>query len=484
MDNLSSYSSNEESCRNFLSDAESTNKEKIKQTFYNNLKFSTSDIESFNKTFSGKKSFQMVGNGFSKNVNPGNMSLPFPKTTDSYTFDRNVFHQNGGASNEILGEPSILRGKNHLPNFFQNKSIFTCHKIDNTKFNSINCLNKDYGEQCHGNISYNFNECNKNDLNEGYKNHLANKKYNINCGRLPTIEEIKLALQNPSNGINFSFYELSSKFEECNEVNVQNMVSECFKHKICQEIIQILKCFLDGQCEIYDQTMEYLVLDTFGIDSTEFKTYAKTTFSNILEWGIKNKYFLRLENMKILLKNEEEIFENESLKKKNLNNFIDENTSEIYETVSDTFRSSNMYLIDEEFKGMTIILYVLCFCPPITNISFDELGRNIYQFCNESFDETFCKKYFNNSCIEDVFEKNFKDIFQVKRNDGKNYFVINKNGDELFKMFINNAKRYANLVGKTANISTATSVYNEQKFFINASGIWIPSNFKFENLFF
>uniref|UniRef100_A0A0K0DWT0 MI domain-containing protein n=1 Tax=Strongyloides stercoralis TaxID=6248 RepID=A0A0K0DWT0_STRER len=272
-----------------------------------NYKSGLDDVENFEKRFSINKNFSMSEKASSIHDNYEHSVSNLSQYGDPYFYSENVIKQNQNEFFKISGESSLSRSKDHLESFPVNRNISNRFKDNNSKNNIFGHSNEDDFDK----INFDFNKFNVNEDEEKNlkiedNDYLANKTYGINSGQLPTIEEIKFTLENLKNGIHFTFYELCTKLEECNDADEQSVVSECLKHMLCQDIIKIVKYFLDGQLEIDETVMKYLVFDTLGIDSTNFEISTGFSFFHIIEWGSSNDYFLKLDDFKIRLKSKKE----------------------------------------------------------------------------------------------------------------------------------------------------------------------------------
>uniref|UniRef100_A0A0N5BVQ6 Serine/threonine protein kinase n=1 Tax=Strongyloides papillosus TaxID=174720 RepID=A0A0N5BVQ6_STREA len=449
MDKPTLLSAEKSDCQSCIATAESEQRGSTKITPNNQLNISEEDIEKFKSSLRLEGNLRTYNNDSTKQKSPDVSTSIVSKEEESKNAP---FLKNNDGSKITVIDSSSRNNYNH----------------------SSNKPNAPFG-------GFNNNIKNENNLSLVFNDHSAKNKYDINTMKLPTIEEIKYAVQNPKCDIKFSFYELFKKLNENHENDVRSVINECIKHVLCQDITKIIMYFLDGQLETDRTVMEYLTLDTYGIDTTEFENVAGFSFNNVIEWGIGNDYFTKLDNYKIMLKKKSNNFEKDIFCEENLNIHNKKNEKEGRE--SDISTLANDSLLINEIKGKMILLYVLYMGPPEKIYPIPQFDNNIFYFCDEPLDENFCKKYFNCDCFEDVCSKYFDNAIEVKKENGTIFFVLNKKENELWEMFCVNVEKYAAITGKEVDITSISQIPKETNITKNIFGIWIPKDIKFSDLF-
>uniref|UniRef100_A0A0K0F796 Serine/threonine protein kinase n=1 Tax=Strongyloides venezuelensis TaxID=75913 RepID=A0A0K0F796_STRVS len=455
-------------CQSCIATAKSEQRGNTKTLSNNQLSISEDDIEKFKSFRRSKRNIRTYINNFTKQISPGVSTSIISKEEETYRFkEKNLQNVN-------------------IPSFEESKNASFLKNNDGSKTTVIDSLSRNNYDQSSSKPNALFGGFNNNIQNENksslvFDNHLAKNKYNINTMKLLTIEEIKYAVQNPKCDIRFSFYELFKKYNEHNENDVRSVINECIKHVLCQDITKIILYFLDGQLETDKTIMEYLVLDTYGIDTTEFENVAGFSFNDLIEWGIGNEYFTKLDSFKIMLKKKSNNFEKDIFCKENLN--IDNKKNQEGGRESNIYTSTNDSSLINEIKGKMIMLYVFYMGPPEKIYPIHQFKNNVLHFCDESFEKNFCKKYFNSDCFEDVCKKYLDNIIEVKKENGTIFFAPNKKENELWEMFRSNVEKYAAITGKEVDIMSINQIPKETNIAKNLFGIWIPKDIKFSDLF-
>uniref|UniRef100_A0A0N4ZPM2 HTH OST-type domain-containing protein n=1 Tax=Parastrongyloides trichosuri TaxID=131310 RepID=A0A0N4ZPM2_PARTI len=125
--------------------------------------------------------------------------------------------------------------------------------------------------------------------------YIFNQKYNIHFGNknFVSIEELTMyAKKKFTNMSEISFYQLKNLLDEHGENHEYNeIVIICLKIKLCQTFVDIAKTFIENNTKIDRTELEYLIMDTFGIEKDTFVNATGVSFDDVLNFGLEYDYF-------------------------------------------------------------------------------------------------------------------------------------------------------------------------------------------------
>uniref|UniRef100_A0A0N4ZMM1 Rad60-SLD domain-containing protein n=1 Tax=Parastrongyloides trichosuri TaxID=131310 RepID=A0A0N4ZMM1_PARTI len=132
-------------------------------------------------------------------------------------------------------------------------------------------------------------------MNSKNRSYLSSKKYKIQFGNknLPSIGELSVYVENKFTSMSkYSFYQLRTLLKE-HEKNQEykKIILICLNIKLCQTIVDVIRINMDIKETIRKSDLEFLIMDTFGIEKREFIDAAGVSLDDAINFGVKHGFF-------------------------------------------------------------------------------------------------------------------------------------------------------------------------------------------------